>query len=862
MRRIVKHLAATLSMMVVGCAAGGGGCGGCGGVTPLAEGFKPEARIENAGSLRLTGAGLTFLEQNVGTLAQTLLGDTAAGGVITFPVPSSTGGILWIDYTICQGGPDPNQNPPRCVAEIDLAGAQLQIDTQAPHHVRIYGPLPIRLQNLPIRIDYGLGITDTAVATLNGNNGCPPGEQTFANIDIDVDISVEIDGDPTHSRYGYTKVNVGPVNVNENQLSSALRLSCGDSISGDILNGIKGLIVPSLVDGLIGTLSEQLNEQLCQQANPEVSPTCPVGTGDDGNGTCVYPDGSCASIILGLDGNVNLGQLLAGISPGTTGGLDFLFAAGGQSARDDGSGFSWGDLNPVGGGATLGMYGGAEPVPVSKCVKLSEMALPTGIPIPDELLADTLQGWPDGVDGPHVGIALSERFTNYAMSGIYNSGLLCLGITTEAVPLLNSATLGLLVSSSKDLGLQQESQSIAIVVRPASPPEVTFGNGSNIETDPTIRLKLEQASFDFYMWSLDRYIRFMTATYDLDVPLNLAVTPEGLVPVLEKIGLNNGKVTNNALLREDPQVIADSLAELISGQVGQALGGIEPIDLNGALASLGLALVIPETVEGQGSPGLRRLDKGQDGYLGIFASFGIASQMAQFVADTQASVRSKEVLAEGLTLPTMTPDNGPRVTLVMGSDLDDGTRAMEYQIRIDEGAWRPFTRERVIDVQDAYLRLQGRHVISVRSRVVGESYSLDPTPAEVEVIVDAVAPAVVVGPVEDGKARIEVKDQVSGDASELRFRLDDGAWSAWTRASELGLVEVGEAEDIEVEARDEEGNLGTAQQALIRGRVPTDGAAAGCGCEVAGGPQAGGPAGWLVAAALAGLGARLKRRRG
>jgi len=37
-----------------------------------------------------------------------------------------------------------------------------------------------------------------------------------------------------------------------------------------------------------------------------------------------------------------------------------------------------------------------------------------------------------------VGIALSERYANYALNSVYNSGLLCIGITTESFALLNS----------------------------------------------------------------------------------------------------------------------------------------------------------------------------------------------------------------------------------------------------------------------------------------------------------------------------------------------------------------------------------------------------------------------------------------
>ncbi|AKT40427.1 MYXO-CTERM sorting domain-containing protein [Chondromyces crocatus] len=861
MRRVINRLAAPFAMLLAGCAAGGGGCGGCDGVTPLAEGFKPDARIENAGSARLTASGIEFLEQNLGTLAQSLLGDSSSGGILTFPIPSSSGSIFsGANYSICPDGPNENATPPRCVAEINLGAAQFQIDPQSPNVLRIHGPLPIRLQDLPIRTTI-FGINGNARATLNGNDACPPNPQTFANINLDVNVTIEIDADPTHSRRGYTKVRVGNININEGQLRDSIDFNCGGSFTGAVLNGLKGVVMPFLMDGLIGTLGDQINSQLCQQANPALSPSCPVGTTDDG-GTCMYPDGSCASIILGTDGHINLGQLLAGISPGTKGGLDFLFAAGGHSQRDDGSGRHWGDLNPVAGGATLGLYGGAEPLPVSNCVKFSDLPLPSAIPIPDELLGNAIDGWPDGVAGPHVGIALSERFTNYALSGVYNSGLLCLAISSDQIPLISSGTLGLLIQGVDSLGLQKEKQSVAIVVRPGTPPRIAFGNGTDVDSDPLIRLQLDQASFDFYMWSLDRYIRFMTATYDLDVPVNLEVTPEGLAPVLNKVGVKNGKVTNSGLLTGDPDGIAAALAELIEGQVGQALGGgIDPIDLNGSLASLGLSLTIPDSVPGQGSPGLRRLSKGSDNYLGIFASFGLASQSSSLVSHTHASIKSADIPVEGLRMATMTRDNAPRVTLVMGSDLDDGTRAMEYQVRVDQGVWRPFTQSRIIDLQDSWLRLQGRHVISVRSRVVGEPLSLDPTPVQVEVVVDVEAPAIQVSSVENGRATLSIEDAVSDTArAEVRYRLDGGAWSAWQKAAEVGAIEVGEAMDIDVEARDEVGNVATSTQALIRGRIEPGGDS-GCGCEVAGSARSGGAAGWLVAGVLAAFGARLRRRR-
>src|SRR5690606_38788419 len=125
-------------------------------------------------------------------------------------------------------------------------------------------------------------------------------------------------------------------------------------------------------------------------------------------------------------------------------------------------------------------------------------------------------------------------------------------------------------------------------------------------------------------------------TFDLDVPMNLAVTPEGLTPVIETIRVANGRVTNNGLLRESPESIAEALGALISGQVGQLIGsGLPSIDLDGPLSGLGLSLILPESASGAGSPGLRKLTKGQDSYLGIFAAFDVTAQQRSPRSETQ-----------------------------------------------------------------------------------------------------------------------------------------------------------------------------------------------------------------------------------
>ncbi|MBK8258117.1 MAG: hypothetical protein IPK82_36310 [Polyangiaceae bacterium] len=862
-RRLLKHLFAILVLLIVaGCSGGGcGGCAGCG-VTPLPNGFPKEARVENAGSVRLTQSGLGFLSQNLGPLAEQLLGGMGAGGVVTFNVPTTSGSTSGIDYEICPGGPNPNANPPKCVAEINIGGAQLTITTKAPNILQISGPLPIRLQNLPADFVYFF-IPDSTDIVLNGNDNCPGETQTYANVDVNIELAISPESEAALA--GYSRIDVVSATINENQLKNSLHF-CG-GLPGAVEGLLKDLAFGQLVGPLLDTLKDQIGDQLCRKADPTLTPECPAGTSNDG-GTCKFASGKCVSIALGTEGNINLSSLLASISPGTKGGLDFLFAAGGSGTPPNG-GPPYGSLNPIQGGATLGMFGGALPQPVSSCVKLANMDPPQGVPIPEVLKGNTVPNWPMGQAGPHVGIALSERFFNYALSGMYDSGLLCIGLSLEtlaaSLPLpLDSKLVDNLLQAkgTQRLGLQDEAQTLALAIRPGAPPTAEFGYGTNLETDPLIRIGMKQFSVDFYVWSLDRFVRFMTYTIDLDVPMNITVTPDGLVPVIEKIGIVNAKITNAELLDDDADLdaIAAILTDLLASQIGSALGGAIPaINLNDQLAGLGLQLNIPETVEGQGSPGLTKVTEGTDDFLGIFATLAVAPPQPPPSNETNAVVTKKEIDPAGLTLVTATKDNAPRVELLLSSPQDNGSNKVEYQIRMNGGFWRPWTTKRNIELHEGIFRLQGRHKIEVRSRIAGEPMTTDMTPAVVDVVIDGEAPAIAVKEQGNNKAKIVVRDVVSSlDATFVRYRIDGGSWSGWTRASELQLLDVTPGGDVDVEARDEEGLVATASQAIRGKPLPSDG---GCGCTVVGNDSSDGKLAGILGVMVLGAALRFGKRR-
>lgn len=858
MSRIAQRLVAA-SFFVSLAACSGGGCGG--GMTPLPDGFPQEATVQNAAALRLTEPGFRFIEQNISTLASQLLDDSLGGsgegGIITFEVPTSSGeqclggkvGSVCIGfnfkYEICPNGPKPDASPPECVAEIDLGNTDFTIAPTPPNDIRVLGDVKMRLRKLPLSTSVG---SMTVVASGGGNNECGdggPDDFTWADVPLSVEVALDTDTNPAHtSRFGYSKAQIKSFNLNQSRITDAVHI-CPDNFGTDILNFLKGFLGNSLLGGLTNSLTGSLDTALCVDADENANPVCPKGS-QNVDGICRFGDKEsdpCVSTLLGMDGHMDLGGLLSSVSPGTSGAVDLMFALGGPSPLANNPSAKNGDLQPAAGGATLRMMGGLLPSPQASCVPIANVTPPSDIVIPTEFSQTNRPAdWPADYPGPHAGLLISERFLSYALANAHNSGFLCLGITTDAVDQLNSGLFSLLVPSLNTL-TQKKNQQLALAVRPQKPPVVRFGNGTDLETDPNIRLELPELSIDFYVWSMDRFIRTFTATLDVDVPLNLDVSKDGLLPVLETINIKNAKVTNSDLLREDPAALASSLASIVSTFAGQLTGSLgDPIDLNDALSDLGLSVELPPSEEGKGTPALRKLEQNGESFLNLWLALGVAEPAEvspmRITSQTDVSLTDKIVDPAGLRITTATDENMPIVRLRATSSLDDGSRRIEYSYRVNQGIWKPWREGRFLEVRDPVLRLQGKHTVEVASRVVGAPKSQGES-ARVSFTIDVDAPQIDVGRVHDGMLALDVWDRVSHqDDILVRYALDDGAFSSWMPASQLASIDVGtEARVIRVEAKDEEENVASTQQALIRGRKdPTlsDVDDGGCGCSVPG----------------------------
>jgi hypothetical protein len=873
-----------LTVLLVAACSGGGcssGCSSCG-VTPLAAGFPQKDAITNAASVRVTKPGLDFVSANIPTLASKLL-NTPNAGVITFNIPSSSTSIAGTTVTICPNGPQvpTNGDAPTCVAEIEIGKANLAIDAVTPNAVVVSGTLPVRIRDLPLSLGMDIAVGD--------NMQCKTDGTTDADFHaFPLSIQLPLVHETLAPRDGYTMVDTKNAQINFTLTSSNLSpcSHCGvfQFICNPFLDVILSFVTSTFQSAIVGQVHSMLDSSLCTKSNPALNPVCPVGShpdyGDAGApadaGT--LPDGGpaplptvscvfdsdptqCVPTLLGLDGHVSLGQLLASISPGTSGALDFVLASGGDMdpAPDQDAGANGHTPN----GITLGMVGGTLPQPQSDCVNPVKMDLPTAIPIPDEMKGDTLSNWPDDA-GPHVGVAIDGRFLNYAMGGVYNSGLLCLGVSTENFQQLNTGILSVLIQSVKDLAFERQGAPVAITTHPSKPPVITLGGGTDVNADPLMSIALPQFGIDFYVWSEDRYVRAFTFTSDLTIPVNLETGKDpktnpngGLLPTLGKLGIANGTVTNSELLTDDPALVATSLQSVMQGIVGQLLGGgFKPIDLSSALSSLGLTMNIPQG-------GIRKLTKDNDQYLAIFAELATPKGPKAMDVETTASLVSKTVHPESMTLTTMRASDAPSIRVRFDSPEDDGSGKVEYAWRLDRGTWSAWSSERDVTIADPMLFFQAKHSLQVAARAVGNPASEDRTPAEVDFAIDVLPPTVKIVN-DDGTPTIDAWDVVSpSDALVARTRATDArgrtGWSEWAPVAQTKLDT--NAYSVDVEVRDEEGNIGTVSSALIRGTPdPTMPGKTGCsnGCSTGAGGKTEWPA---IVAGIAALALVFARRR-
>lgn len=821
----------------------------------LPQEFPKDQVVSGAGAVRITRPALDLVAEIFPGLAKTLLGTALdADGIYWVDIPTSTS----TGVTICPDGPKPNTQPPECRAEVDLTHADLHLDPTNPNLLVISGAIPVRIRDLPVKavglIPFGIGL-----GTNPGCDGNTPNVDEFSR--VEVDIRLPLVAETIAPRQGLMRIDgthaTVKVNLNQPDLKGCL-------LNFDI-SWVLQLASATILNTLQSTIQEKLATAFCASPDPAKTPPCPSGSQpDDPDLTkatkCLFDaDPSvCVAPLFGMEGRLDGGSLLKAYSPSTRSLLDLIVAAWGQmdpAPGEPSTGPKGTDLNYTPNGATINLGGGMLPATKASCVAPVDNPPPTGIPVLDELRADTYPG--QSTQTYELGLGLSERFLNYALKGAYNSGLLCARVETSTIPALNTGLLSLLAPSIRSLSLEQKPAAAVIATRPSKPLELQLGAGTDVDADPLLKIAIPGLFIDFYVWSYDRFVRALTLQADVQLGVNIDVQTDpqtqqtSIVPFVGTPTISSIAVTNSELLTENPEGIATAVQGVI-GQFLSEIGAVSPIAISDLLASYGLALVVKPG-------GILKLSKGNDDFLALFA--GLAKLPAPTSGPAphgSAKLLEKRMDRGSMKLSTLSSARLPSLHLALASDLDAQGVEVEYAVAFDRGSRGPWFTAKDTWVTSPVLAMQGRHELRVVARVAGQPETMREAPERIPFTIDAIGPHVSLS--RAGRSlQVHTWDFVSETAAlQGRVRVDSGDWQAWSPIAELQKVDVSAANLVDVEVRDEEGNVTPASLSFAPAVQ-----SASCSCSTQGTSGGGGGIAALlaIAAAMAARGRRGSDRK-
>jgi MYXO-CTERM domain-containing protein len=802
------------------------GCGGvgsgCGCSTqPLPGGKLPaDQTIEGGAQVRVTPAGFTKLTSILPSLINSQFGSG-------FCVPK--GSALATDYCYQQQGAQGQCNP-GCNVQVHINDVQTTVTTS---------------QELNIKID-------TNVATSIPVD--PPWPFPSCTMDLSAD----------HLR---ADLNVGfGINATTGELEINLSKINSVDLSGIHHNGCSA--IGFLLDLVTSIVDSFLQPFILDLIKPTINNLI--------KGFLPHP--------LGIEGMVDVGSLLAQVSPGTQAEMEMRAVPGGY-------------VQLGGGGMSLGMITGfnADWDPSTRTPDLdSEPALCVPpIPAPDfahapfnlptvpgrnnfQLMpAGEFKGSPDPASD--LAIGLSKTTLDLVGHHAVTSGAMCLGVGTSFVPQLNLGTIGLLVPSLAELGTADGKDPILLVTRPQR--TLSFDIGEGTDTSPALTIHIDDMEVDFYAFIYQRYVRAFTLGMSMNVGINLEFQqqpgmPATVTPQLVGLEAKNIHITvlNSEFVRESPQqleAVLPSVFDLALPLLGNALKPITVPSFAGFTLN---------------DLRVQHVTTTQDDFLAIYASLGASQMMRSVGADdplmgravhdldlavgpagapvspTTARVKSIDMPDIAVVRAALAGDSSahlPTVTLDVPARDAQG-RELEYTWNLNGGIWRQYTSASPLVIADRAFAWQGKYTIGVRSRVKGDYHTTDAVGTFIPVTIDSVGPEVQLDQVRtvDGKIHVPAVDLVS-DVSKLQWAFgrvgDKQPWTDWQTndaIDEASLKDIAADGEYMVFVKDEVGNVtATRLSAPFHG---TPGSGGGCTCNSAG--ESGGPgAGTLLVFALVGL---------
>ncbi|HAA57970.1 MAG TPA: hypothetical protein DCE42_24610 [Myxococcales bacterium] len=774
-RRLSSFWLLLLMMTAIGCSQGSSS-GGCSCAEPIPGGFPQAKKIGGVGQVALTRRALQFIENNNQLLIKQFL-------------PNGLSFDIQNNGKICTNGS--KSNPCKVTGKIN----KLQLTPAAPNKLNV--KLNVNISSSKIQIKQKvLLVTVKCDVTAS-----------IKNRDIKVAIGFGID-----NRNKHLKLNIGQPDITIN--SSDFKIS--GNLACKAANLLKGLFKSTIQKQIDKALKDALSGLSCMSCQAQAD--CPTGSTCKG-GTC-NQGGSCLPMPIGTEGQTDVSSLLGSFGNKSSNKMLFsVFMGSTASANAE--------------GIFLGALGGTDSKWHSCVPKKTFPALPK--PPAYSFPAKT----PDGKNYM-MGLVLSQVFFDAASRDIYKGGLLCVNIDESLSPqiagVLNAQGLGALISPSL-LKLTKDSP-MYIALRPSQPPEFKIGKGTfktnakgeKVIDQPLLELAVPRLGFDFFLMLHDRWIRLFTYRVDLSLPIGLEVRPGNKVGlVMGDLGssMTNPTVENSHILKEDPTKMASGLETLLKSALpalAGSLGGQEfdlP-DVSGFRISL-------QSITGQ----VARTDNPKlYKFLALYADLSVAPK-----GTPQLPSLSVDMTASKIHYPTnfrtqikdrqhVTEFPSTQVT------IHNYDPKREYSFKINKGMWGYFRAGRTHRIESPQFVLQGRHVISVRSRLKDYPAASAHTDGWTALYVDYTAPKVTTS-VSSRGLTVRTDDNVAAQTDiETMYRLDKGEWKVLRDNDTISYNELSKGKKVEVRTIDPQGNVTTQQVDWQKDatQLPPE-ANTACGCQ-------------------------------
>ena len=691
-RRYAMRLFALGAVLMFAMACGQTSCD-C--VTPLDEPMPESEKVYDAVQLRLTPAAFNFISGNLTDIIATFL-----EGGLSFDVPRMDEefcdplfGWICFNLRLCENG---------CTLTAELVDVSLS-----------------RVSPDTLGLDALINLDGTV--TIRGS--------------LDCDVPIHVQNKPVHADVRFIVdgrdhlVSFVVENLQVELSNDDYDLDCAwwyDWLM-ELLKGVMTGLINSTLAGQMDTfLGDALNGMSCLACDFYAT-GCPPGSTCNGDDFCEQ-DGSCRINPLGIVGTMDLGTLLADISPGMQAELD-LFVAVGQ----------WEDaaVDPivVNDGVELRMIGGAD-TEANVCVPVPDPAeIPTAQPPPRLPFVDVVPGTATEY---MAGIGVSDAFLDWFMYKAYLSGLLCLSIDTEMTGGRSpSGTLAALLGSLNTLTGGRNTP-VKLQLVPNHVPTIDVGagtfttdaDGNRIMDEPLINVIMPGVGIDFFVLVDERWVRTVTLTQDISLRIGLDFLPDNTVlPLFDEnsVSLDNVVASNYELLAEDPAALEDLVPTLISmflPLLTGSLGAIEIPPVEGFILTF-------EAVQGD----LPRPNSDYYEYMAMYANLDLVANPLPAPRRTEARVTQVNTPLRSL-MSVFAPGGPqyPEVILEVGADR--GPEA-EFSYRLDRGNWSLFQSGPKLVVHDPRLAIEGDHLIEVRGRTAGDYRSLDDNPIRLTVNIAA-----------------------------------------------------------------------------------------------------------------------------